>query len=59
MTATLPTGAAAGVVLASDADDAAAVEALQQHHAELAGRLSGHVEASAALFADLLGSLSP
>lgn len=44
MTATLPTGAAAGVVLASDADDAAAVEAVQQHHAELAGRLAGHVD---------------
>lgn len=44
MTATLPTGAAAGVVLASSADDATAVESVQQHHAELAGRLAVHVD---------------
>ena len=45
MTTTLPPGAATDVVLASDADDAAAVEAVRQHHAELAGRLSTHVDA--------------
>jgi len=43
VTATLPPGAAADVVLASDADDAAALETIRQHHAELAGRLAAHV----------------
>jgi uncharacterized protein (DUF2249 family) len=45
VTLTLPPGAATDVVLASDADDAAAVEAVRQHHAELAGRLAVHVDA--------------
>lgn len=45
MTITLPPGAATDVVLASNADDAAAVDAVRQHHAELAGRLATHVEA--------------
>jgi uncharacterized protein (DUF2249 family) len=45
VTITLPPGAAADVVLASDAADAAAVEAVRQHHAELAGRLAAHVDA--------------
>jgi uncharacterized protein (DUF2249 family) len=43
VTATLPPGAAADVVLASDAGDAAALETIRQHHAELAGRLAAHV----------------
>ena len=45
MTITLPPGATTDVVLASDAGDAAAVDAVRQHHAELAGRLAAHVEA--------------
>jgi uncharacterized protein (DUF2249 family)/iron-sulfur cluster repair protein YtfE (RIC family) len=45
MTTTLPPGAATAVVLASDAADAEAVEAVRRHHAELAGRLSAHVDA--------------
>lgn len=45
MTITLPPGAATDVVLASDADDAAAVEAVRQHHAELSGRLAVHADA--------------
>jgi uncharacterized protein (DUF2249 family) len=45
VTITLPPGAATAVVLASDAADAAAVEAVEQHHAELAGRLGAHVDA--------------
>ncbi|SFE28480.1 DUF2249 domain-containing protein [Blastococcus tunisiensis] len=44
MTTTLPPDAV-DMVLASDADDAAAVEAVKQHHAELAGQLSAHVDA--------------
>ncbi|CCG05666.1 DUF2249 domain-containing protein [Blastococcus saxobsidens] len=44
MTTTLPPGAI-DMVLASDADDAAAIEAVRQHHAELAGRLAVHVDA--------------
>lgn len=44
MTIALPPGAATDVVLASDAADAAAVEAVRQHHAELAGRLAAHVD---------------
>ena len=34
----------ASVVLASTAEDAAAVEAVREHHAELAGRLAAHAE---------------
>jgi len=34
----------ATVVLASTAEDAAAVEAVREHHAELAGRLAAHTE---------------
>jgi len=34
----------ASVVLASTAEDAAAVEAVREHHAELAGRLAAHTE---------------
>jgi len=34
----------ANVVLASTAEDAAAVEAVREHHAELAGRLAAHAE---------------
>ena len=34
----------ANVVLASTAEDAAAVEAVREHHAELAGRLAAHTE---------------
>jgi len=34
----------ATVVLASTAEDAAAVEAVREHHAELAGRLAAHAE---------------
>jgi uncharacterized protein (DUF2249 family) len=45
MTLSLPPGAVADLVLASDADDAAALEAVRQHHAELAGRLGAHVDA--------------
>lgn len=45
MNVTLPPGAVTDVVVASTADDAAAVEAVRQHHAELAGRLSAHVDA--------------
>jgi uncharacterized protein (DUF2249 family) len=45
MTFTLPPGAVADLALASDADDAAALEAVRQHHAELAGRLGTHVDA--------------
>ncbi len=45
MTSTLPTGAATDLLLASDAGDAAAVEAARQHHAELSGRLVTHVGA--------------
>jgi uncharacterized protein (DUF2249 family) len=45
VTLTLPPGAATDVTLASDADDAAAVDAVRQHHAELAGRLGAHVGA--------------
>jgi uncharacterized protein (DUF2249 family) len=39
------TSQATAVVVASSAQDAAAVEAVKQHHAELAGRLTAHVEA--------------
>lgn len=45
MTITLPPGAATEVVLTSDADDAAALDAVRQHHAELAGRLAVHIDA--------------
>jgi uncharacterized protein (DUF2249 family) len=45
MTLTLPPGAVTDLVLASDADDAAALEAVRRHHAELAGRLGAHAAA--------------
>ncbi|RBY79666.1 DUF2249 domain-containing protein [Blastococcus sp. TF02A-26] len=45
MTTTLAPATTTDVVLASTADDAAAVEAVRRHHAELAGRLAGHVDA--------------
>lgn len=45
MPTTLAPGNATDVVVASDAADAAAVDAVEQHHAELAGRLSTHVDA--------------
>jgi uncharacterized protein (DUF2249 family) len=45
VTITLPPGAVTDVVLASDATDAAAVEAVRRHHAELVGRLAAHTEA--------------
>jgi uncharacterized protein (DUF2249 family) len=45
VTITLPPGAAIDVVLASGAADAAAVDALREHHAGLAGRLGAHVDA--------------
>ena len=45
MTLTRPSAAVTDLDLASDGADAAALEAVRQHHAELAGRLSAHVEA--------------
>jgi uncharacterized protein (DUF2249 family) len=45
MTLSPPRGAPTDLVLASDPADAAAVEAVRQHHAELAGRLGAHVDA--------------
>lgn len=44
MNTTTRSGTPTGVVVASTAEDAAAVEAVQQHHAELAGRLAAHAE---------------
>jgi uncharacterized protein (DUF2249 family) len=43
VTITLPPGAASDLVLASDAADATAVDAVRAHHAELAGGLAVHV----------------
>lgn len=40
-----PASSATGVVVASSASDAAAVEAVEMHHGELAGALAAHVEA--------------
>lgn len=45
MSITIPPGTATDVVLSSNADEAAAVDAVRQHHAELAGRLGMHVDA--------------
>jgi hypothetical protein len=42
----------ADVVVATSAADAAAVRAVEQHHAELAGRLGAHVDAMLAAAAD-------
>lgn len=44
MNTTIGSGTPTGVVVASTAEDAAAVEAVRQHHAELAGRLAAHAE---------------
>lgn len=44
MSTTIPSGTATDVNLASTAEDAAAVEAVRQYHAELAGRLAAHAE---------------
>jgi uncharacterized protein (DUF2249 family) len=45
MSTTIRPDAPTDVVLASTAEDAAAVETVRQHHAELAGRLAAHSEA--------------
>ena len=44
---TITQGSTADVVMASSARDAAAVEAIKRHHAQLAGALAARVEALA------------